>query len=414
MYHPERDLVLFLLNHEYFNRYIDFIDLKHLKEVYKELGYLYQTLQEMHEKTSGKNFSLQELQAYFWSKYPDVDKGNYNSLFEDLSKVEISDDVAESILEDIRTRGLALQLSEQAYKVSSGLADSSSLYEIFSKLEGEVDHTLRLEPVSINLEFLLEQTIQKPGLRWRLQCLNKSLGSLRVGDFGFIFARPETGKTTFLASEISNFLTQTTRPIVWFANEEEGNKVMLRVIQAFFGITVDGLLSNIRKYKSAFEEHTAKRLYMFNDASLSKREVESVIKDLNPELVVYDQLDKVKGFQNDREDLRLGSIYQWAREGAKGKHSAIGVSQSDATGEGVRWLTMDNVANAKTAKQAEADFIMGIGRTHDDAAEFVRYFNISKNKLMGDPDSDPNLRHGRFETLIEPHIARYRDVINYD
>ncbi len=75
---------------------------------------------------------------------------------------------------------------------------------------------------------------------------------------------------------------------------------------------------------------------------------------------------------------------------------------------------MDNVANAKTAKQAEADFIMGIGRTHDDAAEFVRYFNISKNKLMGDPDSDPNLRHGRFETLIEPHIARYRDVINYD
>lgn len=68
---------------------------------------------------------------------------------------------------------------------------------------------------------------------------------------------------------------------------------------------------------------------------------------------------------------------------AKAYCPVIGVSQSDASGEGKKWLNMDNVANAKTAKQAEADWILGIGRTHDTVDEYTRYFCISKNKLLG-------------------------------
>jgi hypothetical protein len=50
---------------------------------------------------------------------------------------------------------------------------------------------------------------------------------------------------------------------------------------------------------------------------------------------------------------------------------------------------MNNVANAKTSKQAEADWILGIGAVHDQGWESVRFMNISKNKLFGDSDSDP-------------------------
>lgn len=89
----------------------------------------------------------------------------------------------------------------------------------------------------------------------------------------------------------------------------------------------------------------------------------------------------------------------------------IGVSQSDVSGEGKKWLTMDNVANAKTSKQAEADWILGIGTTHDPGFEYVRYLHASKNKLSGDEDSDPTLRHGRVEVLIKPDIARYSDLL---
>ena len=67
-----------------------------------------------------------------------------------------------------------------------------------------------------DLELLYNESIKQQGLRWRLQTLNKMLGSLRKGDFGFIFARPETGKTTFLTSEITHFAIQAEKPILWF------------------------------------------------------------------------------------------------------------------------------------------------------------------------------------------------------
>ena len=71
---------------------------------------------------------------------------------------------------------------------------------------------------------------------------------------------------------------------------------------------------------------------------------------------------------------------------------------------------MGNVANAKTAKQAEADWIVGIGKIPDTGYENVRYLHASKNKLSGDEDSLPDQRHGKREVIIKPSIARYEDI----
>jgi replicative DNA helicase len=277
----------------------------------------------------------------------------------------------------------------------------------------QVDH-FSINEVNTDLEELLSNHVYDQGLRWRLDCLNKSLGSLRKGDFGFIFARPETGKTTFLASEITQFLTQSTATVCWLNNEEDGWKVMLRVYCAYFGVSSDVILSNVKRFRDEFKEQVGTKFRLFDSATIGRRDVERLVEQLNPSLVVYDQIDKIKGFANDREDLRLGSIYQWARELAKGSHASLGVCQADGHAEGVRYLTMEHVANAKTAKQAEADFILGIGKAADQELASARFLNISKNKLLGDADSRQELRHGRFEVLIEPTVARYRDVIHFD
>ncbi len=39
-----------------------------------------------------------------------------------------------------------------------------------------------------------------------------------------------------------------------------------------------------------------------------------------------------------------------------------------------------------------------------------RYFNICKNKLIGDEDSLPDMRHAQGQILIKPDIARYEDI----
>lgn len=236
------------------------------------------------------------------------------------------------------------------------------------------------------------------------------LGSLRKGDFGFIFARPETGKTTFLASEVTYFASQTDSQILWFNNEEQGSKVKVRCYQAALACELPKLFSDRPRANQEFIKRTKGNIKIYDSASIHKHQVEAICAEIKPSLIIFDQIDKIKGFNNDREDLRLGTLYIWARELAKKYCPVIGVCQADVSGEGRKWLDMGNVANAKTSKQAEADWILGIGAVHDIGLEHIRYLHLSKNKLSGDEDSDPKLRHGKCEVIIKPEIARYSEL----
>jgi replicative DNA helicase len=411
----ELTLIKLLLNKESYNKYNEYVDVKHLKDNIKELYYLYITMKELHEVIPS-NISIDEFSSYFYSKYPDNDKTTYAALFEQLAALDVSDAAASAILDLVSAKQAALRLSEASFSFAQGF---STIEQVRSAAELLLKESVSVadetEYVTTDLDELLSDVITTSGLRWRLDCLNKSLGSLRKGDFGFIFARPETGKTTFLASEISYMFDQTDAPILWFNNEEQGSKVMLRLYQAYFGCTLQQLMTNAANYKRAWKERVGDKFRLVDSAAISKSQVEKTLSSYGSiGLILFDQIDKIKGFEADRKDLAMGAIYQWARELAKSYAPTIGVCQADGTGEGQKWLTMQNVADAKTAKQAEADWIAGIGKTHNQNEENVRYINLSKNKLTGDSDTIPELRHGRFETLIQPEIARYKDIVSYE
>jgi replicative DNA helicase len=408
-------LIVLLLSKDSYAQYGSYIDRGHLKDQYKELFYLYSALDKVHA-IHPNDVGLQDLQAFFFQTYPDADKDIYLTLFKTLEEVVINPDIGLAMLRDIKARKQALKLSEAAFKFSSGTGDIDNVVEAYDDFDIADEAVEEFQFVTDDLESILDQTVRQQGLRWRLDFLNKSLGSLRKGDFGFLFARPETGKTTFLASEISAMLAglkDSDGPIIWFNNEEQGSKVMLRLYQAYFGVRLDQLLANPRKYQEEFKNQTQGRFKLVDDANFHKSQVEKLLKQLSPSLMVFDQLTKVKGFAADREDLKLGAICVWARELAKEYAPAIGVFQADGSAEGQKWLTMDHVANVKTAAQAEGDWILGIGKTHAQEAEYLRYLNISKNKLAGDEDSINSLRHGRTEVLIQPEMARYRDIVTY-
>lgn len=406
-----------MLSSNAYHKYFSLVDLNSLRESHREVHYLFATLREMHESIPAtEGFTLQEFSAFFWAKYPDASKDTYGVLFAQLAEASISEAVGETILSTMQRRKALLSLSEAAYKASQGSIDIQEVHSLLESIERSPTTTVADDLfITTNLEDIIRDTVALPGIRWPLDCLNKAVGSLRKGDFGFVFARPETGKTTFIASFAAQALNQATGPIIWFNNEEQDNKVMLRVVQSYFGIKLDKLMSNVKHYNQLFNQQVGGKLLLVNSSKtdINKSNVERIVEARKPSLIIYDQIDKIKGFKADRDDLVYGAIYQWARELAKQYAPSMGVCQADGSGEGQKWLTMANVSNAKTSKQAEADFILGIGKTHDEAAEYVRYINISKNKLMGDTDSEPALRHGRFEVLIEPEIARYKDIVNY-
>jgi len=327
--------------------------------------------------------------------------------------VLISAEVGQGIILQIKQRQGLLKLSERAYAASQGTVEVSELRKLLDGLSETVVAEDETPFVTTDLEELVRNVVQTPGIRWPLDCLNKSLGSLRKGDFGFIFARPETGKTTLLAAITGHALDQVSNPIVWWNNEESGEKVMLRVYQSYFGVKLDVLLANVKQYKQRFQERVGNKFLLVDSAQIDRSTVEAVLQRVKPSLIIYDQIDKIKGFKADRDDLVYGAIYQWARELAKSYAPSIGVCQADGTAEGQKWLTMANVSNAKTSKQAEADWILGLGKTHDEASEYIRYINLSKNKLIGDEDTIPSLRHGRMEVLIQPELGRFKDIVNY-
>jgi replicative DNA helicase len=417
MYIPERDLLVLLLSKEAFNNYYESIDQLYIKDNYRELYHVYNALAQAHAKTE-EDLTLSSLQAFFFQRYPDVDKEIYLALFKTLSEASIDPSLGLSMLSDMKARKQALKLSEAAFNYSNGngtLEDIGKQYEYFNgqDTKEEADELF----VTTSLSSIINDIFQKPGLRWRLNALNKSLGSLRKGNFGFLFARPEAGKTTFLASEVSFMLSQLRDdhgPIIWFNNEQVGAEVMLRFYQGYFGVRLEQLRASYAMYEARFNEEVGGRFLLVDNATITKQDVERICKRFKPSLIIFDQIDKIKGFDADRDDLLLGSIYIWAREIAKSYCPVIGICQADGTGEGVKWLNMGHVANAKTSKQAEADWILGMGMQHGEGQANIRYFNISKNKLMGDEDTLSKLRHGKFEVLIQAEVARFVDIINYE
>lgn len=400
-------IIKYILNNNIYNKYNNYINLTN-----KELIKIYYIIKQLHE-ASDEDFTVDDLELKFFSEYPFLkssEKEMFSGIFEQLRKVHADEARVEEFMKKQRDMVQAHRIAELSLEVTEGRKEFIDLLSHVSTLDADEPVEEEIEFVSDDLEELYNNLVVTQGLRWRLPCLNKALGSLRKGDFGFVFARPETGKTSFLASEATYMAEQTDRPILWFNNEEQGEKVMMRCVQASLGMTEGEYKNDLKKYRQAFHDKTKRNIKIVDNASIHKTYVEKVCKAIEPSLIIFDQIDKIKGFEESRTDLTLGAIYQWARELAKTYAPVIAVCQADGTGEGVKWLTMGHVANAKTSKQAEADWILGIGKSNQEGLEYVRHLNISKNKLVGDEDSIPELRHGKMDVIIKPEVARYEDV----
>ena len=404
----------FCLSRESYERYYKYVKLDYIKINYSNIYKIFNTIHSYYNKYEDKELiTKEELDLSYNSNYllKEQERKEVSTLIDTVFKAEITNsDAVIELLDEHRKRSLAGDIARISLDVEEGTASLDDLHKIYAEFDQASIEIEDSAVVDMSLADLYQSQVATQGLRWRLKWLNQSLGSLRKGDFGFIFARPETGKTTFLASEVTQMIQQTEGNIVWFNNEEQGNKVAIRCYQAMLGLRTDELFNNVEENQAKFEALGGKRIkiYDFEDSSRANR-IDAILKEDKPALIIIDQIDKVKGFKADRNDLELKAIYQWAREIAKKYAPVIAVSQAGGTGEGKLFLTMDDVDGSKTGKQGEADWILGIGKETDNTSR-IRYFNICKNKLLGDSDTLPDLRHGNSQVLIRPEVARYEDI----
>jgi replicative DNA helicase len=359
-----------------------------------------------------KHFMLTTHNGHF--KKPETEL--YATLIERLHKKEYDESIADALLEHYITKDYATKAANMADEIVRGTEEYSldDLEDLITTYKKDVGAALTSTDL---FECPTETTTASradPGLEWRLEELNASLGPLRQGDFIILAARPETGKTSMLASEVTYMASQdkTDRPVLWIRNEERASRIGDRLRQAALGknqIQIEMLGS---KANDEYEKLVGKKkiLVLKDDSGACEiRKLERIIEEMNPMLIVFDVLDKVKTSKKyDSDVAKLADIYIWARNIAIKYCPVIASSQVSGEGEGEKWITQEMLRGSKTDKAAEADAIITMGKTKEPTMVNKRFIHIAKNKLVGGMRSKEVHRHEYWEVDIIPEICRFK------
>ena len=410
-------IIKYLLYNKYYSKYYSIINSNSIKNNNKTIYRLLLTIKTLFDNLEKEQYTVDELATAYHTNYPVQtleDQEYLDIVFIKVGECEVSDDQAKALFQSFYKQQLAEAIAYKAVEVSQGRGSPDELSAYITELESSV----KLDEQSVidtfaptDLEEILNNEETTGGLHWRLKTLNKIFGPLRVGDFGFIFARPEIGKTTFLASEVTFMGNQTDEHVLWFNNEQRSSAVIPRLYAAYFGVTEGELYKERGKFSALWRDSLGRRLKFVDNPIITRRDIDALCKRYKPGLIVFDQLDKVTGFDAERYDLLMKAKYQWARELAKQYGPVFGVSQAGGSAEGKRYLDMNDVDSSHTAKQGEADWVLGIGKDSDEGLKRIRYLSVCKNKLPGHPDKIEEMRHAKVEVFINESKAIYEDKL---
>ena len=332
-------------------------------------------------------------------------------LIEDFEKLDVNSIVFDEVFETVKKRNIAGQIALKAIEVAEGTGNFEELIVYMEDNKAtKLAATDDVNILSTDITTYIEEVDGDDAIHWCLHWLNKSLGPMRKGNLGHIFAVPETGKTALWISQVVHTIQHTHKPILIFFNEEAGHEVMYRMYSSLLGIPYRTILMNKPLYAQKFKDAGGDRIIFVDEAPLRIDMMERMMAKYEPCLCVIDNADKIRVRQQDRRDLEIHEIYKWVRELAKKYCPVITVAHADATAYGVKYIDESMMANSKVGKPAEMDFIIGIGR--EDGENVARYLSISKNKLRGDKDTVESLRHGRWAVALQSDISRFIDTVS--
>lgn len=345
------------------------------------------------------------------------------SVYEVLLKeaqADLPSDIETGLRERLVAAGTAYRMATLLTKWQDGeeIDLYPSMRSLVEDFEVQANRSVKLPWVNPDIDDLLKQDANDTGVHFRLECLNRAMRPLRSGDFGIIAGRPDKGKTTFMASELTFMAQQVAqlhpgRPIAWMNNEGPGERIYTRLYQAALNASIPELVAmsqagTIRDNYAAAVGGDKDIIRVFNIHDFWNTEVEDIIRAINPCIILFDMVDNIR-FGGDianggqRTDQVLETMYQWSRILAV-KHDAIvlATSQISADGDGLPYPTLAMLKDSKTGKQGAADFIITLGASNDPLLQNSRFIGSTKNKLVrsGGP-KDP-----RCEVIFDGDRAR--------
>ena len=399
----EKELIKLLLKKDFYT--------KNKAKLSKELftngtGDLYNTIEKAH-KDSENDLTLNEVSTL----YTDVDnpaltrvaKQNFQSLIEDIQDASLPNEkIANNILESLHKRRQANRIAVLATEIYNG--KDADFTEIKKCLETSIDDIGDdYEYITSDVGELVEQLKDNTRFKFNLKPLQERVHGVGDGNLVIIFARPESGKTAFwvnLIAGVGGFASQGAK-VCALINEEPAIRTQMRLINAHTGMTFDEIKQDTVLANKKWAE-IKKNVKILDTVDWDLAKVDELVAKEKPDIIVVDQLDKLNVMGSfARTDEKLREIYTKFREVCKRRDVfGIGVSQASADAEARTNVTYAMMENSKTGKAAEADLIIGIGKSDvTDNNDSRRYLTISKNKLTG--------FHGNIVCNLDTNLSRY-------
>ena len=354
-----------------------------------ELKDIFDTIVYSHTKYN-RSLSVSELSTIFNDRnpaLPDSARKRVQEMVEQLVAPKESDELHTDIVNNLWLRDKARQIGEKALDIFTG--DSDEFGELKKLIEsvddGRIGDKTTYTVVDKDLNELLTEVAGDNDFPFTFNLINENIKGLDRGNLGILFARPEVGKTTFCCFLASSYIRQGFHVVYW-ANEEPAARIKLRIIQSYFGLTKEEMVTQRFELLEVYKKEIEPYLTIMDSVGTSIEEVDEYAKLNKPDIMFCDQLDKfrIKGEYN-RGDERLKETYVSAREIAKRNTCLVwAVSQASYDAHDRQFIDYAMLDNSKTGKAGEADIIIGIGKTGSSEVDnIVRHICISKNKING-------------------------------
>ena len=400
----EQQLIKLLMHKEFFDAN------KHrvMRSMFpNELGDLYDIITNSHSSYE-RDLSSQEVREIYRVSNPTATRAKRDAVAEVLYDIEqlpkIGSDVASDVLNKMWQQEIGRNIADLGLAIMEGSPEK--LHEIKSLIEKSEEGFVPeddVSPVTTDVTTLLEYVDNEDCWQFNIPSLSKSVRGGKAGEFMIAFARPEVGKTAFYVSLVAspNGFCSQGADVHIITNEEPARRTMLRAVSSYTGMSEKDIYSNRSQATEKFKE-IASNITMIDNVDASIEWLDKYCQDKKPDILIEDQLDKVDVMGSfARTDEKLRSIYTKFREVCK-RHNlfGIGISQASADAEGKTNVTYAMMENSKTGKAAEADLIIGIGKSDiTDNDDKKRYLTISKNKLTG--------FHGKIICNLDTDVSRY-------
>lgn len=373
---------------------------------------------------------LKDYQAYFSSReVEDIDFGEFkafffleqHSAFDDKSVDEYKDIIgrieSSQNEEDIRAIITAFERQELYNTLHNDLDNNINPKELLEKVTSHIERHEQITKdeqalqEDMDLHSSLDFTDRSEGLKWRLKSLQDHFqGGLIQGDFGLIAGFTDSGKTSFLCSEVSYMAEQLEGDqwIAWLNTEGSWQQIIPRIYQAALNCTMSDLKKWPDKAVAKYEQlmkGNKNRIKVLNFQRKSTRDVEKLLKVNPPSLIVFDLLDHINGFNNllgkeGNATERYGALYQWARTIATEACPVLAISQLNGDGNDQEYPSITNLRGSRVDKQSAATFQLIIGSREGD--NNTRYLSMPKNKVSSN-------KSWRAVVSFDPIRSRFSD-----